>query len=210
MSQKPRLSKLALLPAVFVLFSVIVLGVLFVSTAQNGSIDDPNEVEIPVSLVAFTLPAIQHDLALSQAQIAKITELDENLKTHRYAVRDANARKGLAEILDPTQLSRVKQLTLQGLGVRAFGVPEVVEKLGLSEQQKQSVADIRADLKLQLQPFQDNIVKNGSPKDYPAAIALVNDTDDMYKNAHAQALQLLTPKQRTIFGEIIGAPVNPQ
>jgi len=93
---------------------------------------------------------------------------------------------------------------LRGLAVRAFGVTDVVDDLDLTQEQRRRIAEIRDNLKLQLQPFQAIIESNDPPKDYSEAMSLEKDTAAIHADAYQQALNVLTSTQRKAYDEMIG------
>lgn len=167
-------------------------------------------VEVPVILSVFTAPAIQQDMNLTDSQIDELSILGETLEKQPYAVRDAAARKGVAAILDREQQKRYNQIMLRGLAVRAFGVTDVVETLGLTPEQQRKIAKIRANLESQLGPFRTAMEADGRPQDYSEAMNLENETGAIHANAYQKALGVLTSAQRKAFDEMIGSTVDPQ
>lgn len=106
--------------------------------------------------------SVQRHLTLSQEQQAKITEfLDEEADLY-YRIRDASdpramraqlgahseaTESAIHALLDPGQLVRLSQISLQQRGVRALSDPKVVRRLGLSAAQQQQVRALHERLR---------------------------------------------------------------
>jgi hypothetical protein len=106
----------------------------------------------------------------------------------------------LKELLKPQQLQRLKQIELQGRGLRAFDDAEIVKILRLTPDQKSKLRSIAERAGRQMsQPLQ------------PGARA-VNSSQALQKLFAArrkmmdEALSLLTPEQRKAWDERTGPP----
>jgi hypothetical protein len=87
-----------------------------------------------------------------------------------------DAEKELLKIFEPKQVERLEQLRLQRLGAQGLLQPEIAHKLGLSEQQKDKLDEVRVP---------------GSPQFDPDA-------------ANKETLAILNDKQQAIWRELTG------
>ncbi len=75
---------------------------------------------------------------------------------------DAEVETALLKALDAKQRTRVKQIALQAEGAGAFNNPEVVEKLGLSEEQVTAIDAIRNDSRQAGRQLFEQLFNNGN------------------------------------------------
>jgi len=76
---------------------------------------------------------------------------------------DKEVDASLLKALDPKQKARVKQISLQAEGVGAFvNNPEVIEKLGLNEEQVAAIGDIRNDSRQSGRQLMGQLFNNGN------------------------------------------------
>lgn len=115
----------------------------------------------PMSLLFLaTNPQVQQELKLTEEQREKVSSLRQQLgekfrglglELRKLPPEEALKRtqeireeveKELAKILEEKQLKRLKQIELQVEGLAALARPEVAEKVGLNEKQRQRVREI--------------------------------------------------------------------
>jgi hypothetical protein len=106
----------------------------------------------PVTLLR--IPAVQKELKLSEEQTKKV---------------DQAILKALGEVLEPDQLKRLRQISLQAKGTRALAEPAVQEALKLSNEQRENIKTIAEDTAKEIKElfkdkenFKDNIRKVGT------------------------------------------------
>ena len=75
-------------------------------------------------------PGIQKELKLTEEQVKKVDEA---------------VLKAIGGVLEPAQMKRLEQITLQMEGARAFNNPKVQTALKLSDEQKESIKTLLAD-----------------------------------------------------------------
>jgi Spy/CpxP family protein refolding chaperone len=97
----------------------------------------------------LTLKQIEKTKASFDKQRGMLRELHDIQDKQEQAKKFEELRKEVgkltAEFLKPDQVKRLKQITLQHLGFRAFGNPEVARELSLTEKQKGKVKEILDD-----------------------------------------------------------------
>lgn len=196
------------------LFAALVFSICWISLAQQPEAEPAKRaarpVERPVILAVFRAPAIQHDLALNDKQIANLAKLGESPQIDHPAHHDDASRAALKRILTIDQYNRFEQIMLRSLMVRGFDVPDVAARLDLSPEQRKKIAAIRSNLKLQLLPFQTEVSNNGFPKDYSRVVDLEQGVSAFHTHAYEQALAVLTPGQRTVWEKALGPTVHPR
>jgi Spy/CpxP family protein refolding chaperone len=153
-------------------------------------------------------PSVQTELKLSEEQRKKATELAEkqrggfqelrNLsqdeRRKKFAERAEANRKSVAEILEPAQLKRVEQISLQQQGAAAYGRPEVVAALGLTSEQQEKFKAIHEESREKMRAA----FQGGRPdRDKLEAVR---------KSAIEQTGALLTAEQKTKWRELTGEP----
>lgn len=111
------------------------------------------------SLFLLTQKSVQDELKLTEDQVKKVTALEEKQRESLKGLKDlsqeerktkfeANAKenkKAVDEILKPEQTKRLKQISLQQNGARAYADPEVAEALKLTDDQKEKIKSIQED-----------------------------------------------------------------
>jgi serine/threonine protein kinase len=176
---------------------------------ELSALKDHNRPEFLVVLLEAT--SVQRELRLTPEQVARGRELRSAMmqRTHEEArasqeLEPAERRRrlehlahaseeDLAATLSAAQLTRLKQIGLQGRGVRAFGDHGVVEALQLSSEQQEAIRALRRSARA---------AGAGSP----AGGAVPRLLDGTPRAALDQVLALLTPAQRARWQEMIGAP----
>ncbi|MBI3465176.1 MAG: hypothetical protein HY000_19295 [Planctomycetes bacterium] len=163
----------------------------------------------------LAMPEVQKELGLSDEQKKKVEELLKELgmseadrqsfrslskEERRERLKEA-ARKGqenagkakeaVKSILDAKQLERFNQLVLQREGAAALARPDVAEKLGLTQEQKDKLGNIVKDAL----PDQGSLpdLKNASKEDRRAAFTKMREKAE---KAKADGLAVLTPEQK--------------
>ena len=115
-------------------------------------------------------PAVSEALTLAEDQQVEVAALLKKRSHERDALRheaanlDEEGRRGqsvkfvekydraLGDILEPAQLERLKQLSIQSQGVFVFKEPEIVEALSISEEQRTAIRAIEHDTLAKLFP----------------------------------------------------------
>jgi hypothetical protein len=157
--------------------------------------------------------SVQKELKIEGEQKEKVTKFTTDLNEKRQsafqgvakeerqkkmAEFNAEAMKGVVELLKPEQLKRFNQIRFQQMGAAAFGDPDVAAKLKLTAEQKEKIQGINTDAQAQrrelMQGFQDD--REGTLKKLAA----------FTKELTEKAVGVLTSEQKTTWKEILGAP----
>ena len=162
-------------------------------------------------LFYLTQPTVADDLRLSPGQRARLADLSARAgagwaaafrdarrlppaeRRQRYLDLARTTDAEVRQILDPGQVRRFRQITLQIQGAGAFHDPQVVAALGLTADQRAAVRGIEADLFF------------GGPAAGPADPWRA--WERKLEAAMARILAALTPDQRGRWRELTGEPV---
>jgi hypothetical protein len=102
----------------------------------------------------------------------------------------------LAEVLDPPQIQRLRQIQLQASGVDVWNEPEIAKELDLSDEQQQTVTELRSDYSRRAQ------LLDGDFQQRFARIRELNAERDR------KAFALLTDQQRNKLEQLKGTPFD--
>ena len=152
--------------------------------------------------------SVQEELKLNEDQVKKVDELlakqresfgdsrdlSREERQKRFTESREASQKAVGAILNEEQQKRYKQVSLQLQGAGALGDPEVAASLGLSDEQKKSVAEIQSAAREEMRSqFQGG---GGDREKFRAA-----------RDATNEKLQgVLTPEQKTKWQELAGEP----
>jgi hypothetical protein len=159
------------------------------------------------------LPQVQADLALSDSQKRKIQQSQDQLLRERTSKSGQGGRaitpfeeidkeqQRLANILSPGQMKRLEQISLQALGPAALTNSDVVQALGISDQQKEKLIQLnnRAGER------QRKILQS------QAKLSAEQRTEEMAKiqrRLMEDALGVLTPEQHEKFEKLTGKKID--
>jgi hypothetical protein len=110
-------------------------------------------------------------------------------------------RLELIRMLTPLQRQRLRQVFLQYLGPFAFNDPELVERLGLSPDQRQHIRVIQAE---EFTPLYGPGSRSGSTLHW--LFGWSRDGADAREKAMERILESLTPHQRETWQTLTGKP----
>jgi serine/threonine protein kinase len=161
-------------------------------------------------LLLLEQPSVQADLKLSEEQVHRVTRLaarrraafwdspDLSLERWRTKFEELAARENVVlKSLAPEQARRLKQIAWQEGGASAFSDPELLEALGVTENQKEQIRAIqdqsRRNMRVGPRPG------GPRPEDWKKAA-------DSWKNAREQVLGVLTADQTAAWQELTGEP----
>jgi len=176
------------------------------------------------------IPEVQKELKLEQAQIELLNQLAaesgrrdrpnfegfQNLSPEERQKRIAELRaqrekaaaeqeKKVAEILEPAQMTRLRQLQVQQAGIRVLSRQQVADQLKLTPDQRQKIQaaldEERAAQRAAFQAFQGG----GQPTDAQREEAR-KKLADARTAAEAKLNAVLTPAQKQQFESMKGAP----
>lgn len=208
------------MPHVIVVFSLVWIGAMLAvvpASAQSKTKDSSKEQEkaAPESggrgmgqntsegFDLLRVAKVQSDLQLSEQQKVQILGLSMEMRNARF-----NMKKKLAEILDPRQLQRLKQIRLQVEGPAAMNSHEVAMDLGLTREQRMDLKilqnQIRVDITIIFQEVRGLTVDERRAK----LPEIVRKIQQIRVEKTQQALDILTPKQRKEFEEMQGKKLD--
>jgi hypothetical protein len=163
---------------------------------------------------------IQEELTLSAEQSKSIDDLWEEIggafmfdvredlrkqedeKRGLWQDADKKAEEAMHKILSPRQIARLKQLTLQAQGSLALRRADVVEKLGLTEDQLKRFLEIEAaHQRPSDRPFNPKEFQRLKLKEIRQLSRVINERS---KAIFAEMLDVLTDEQRAKWEEMNG------
>jgi hypothetical protein len=153
--------------------------------------------------------SVQEELKLTEDQIKSVRDVDgkrhelwqglEKLpQEERWAKIQERIKEneaGLAGVIGSEQMARLKQISLQVRGMRAFSDPTVVKDLSLTDEQNEKLRTIRKEAWQSLGPI-DWSKREENREKFEAA----------GKAAYEKSLEALTTEQAAKWKEMIGAP----
>ena len=171
----------------------------------------------------LAMPEVQKELGLSDEQKKRVDDLLKDLgmseadrkglqalskEERRERLKEAakksqenagKTKEAVKSILDAKQLERFNQLVLQAEGVMALARPDVTEKLGLSQEQKDKLRGIAQNAL----PDQGSLadLKNATKEDRRAAFTKMREKSE---KAKADALDVLTTEQKETWEKMQG------
>lgn len=156
--------------------------------------------------------SVQTELKLTDEQkkeTEKLAEADrESLRGLRDLSRDERRAKfeerlkatneALAKVLDAAQLKRLKQISWQQRGSRAFSDPEVATALELTDAQKEKIETIQEDANTEMRAAAEQLQgdREGMRKKFT----------EMAAASKQKIVDLLNGDQQTKFKDLLGAP----
>jgi hypothetical protein len=187
------------------------------AVAQGAGSSRETHVNTPPLIL---LKPVQKELKLSDDQIKKVEKVpqiirakmedqlaelekleDAEMKAKSKQIREGYRKefpKHLAEILTPEQMSRLKQISLQSLGIKAFVDPEVEKSLELTAEQKATMKAL--DEKAHKATFDVYLNSGGNTK------AARQKIQEMNKEMVASAVAALTDKQKKAWKDLTKDP----
>jgi hypothetical protein len=160
-------------------------------------------------LMLLKYKSVQDDLKLTPAQVAVVVSAAETeMRTfnrilplgpdeHAQRIKELSQESDrlAAKILNPAQANRLRQISLQVQGPRAFTDPDLVHELGLTEEQTQHIGKVVAETN----PHLGQVIQPGMTPD--EANRKLRELD---KNARDKILKLLTAEQLAKWKEMTG------
>jgi serine/threonine protein kinase len=156
-------------------------------------------------------PAVQQALKLSEDQARRVTRLwDQRRQAFRMfetlspdqwrpKLQELLGQELLvAELLQPEQARRLRQITVQHRGAEAFTEPEVADALQLTDRQRAAIRSILDETRQSLAAL-----RQGGPRPEGWKKA-----EELWKSARERVLQELSGEQRARWQELIGEPFD--
>jgi hypothetical protein len=126
-------------------------------------------------------------------------EREKKLEEHRKDAREKLAKQ-LKELLQPEQLNRVRQVTLQQEGAFALGQEDVRKELKISQQQVMKFMAIVQELHKKVEPLMKEAHSGGNPEEIRPKI-------EQLRKDHAKQIEaVLTDDQKKQWKELLGPP----
>ena len=126
-------------------------------------------------------------------------EREKKLNEHRKNAREKLA-KHLKEVLQPAQLTRLRQVTLQQEGSFALGQEDVRKELKVTQEQMKKFVAITHELQKQVEPLVKQAHSGGNPEEIRPKI-------EQLRKDHAKKLEaVLTDAQKKQWKELLGPP----
>jgi DNA-binding MarR family transcriptional regulator len=168
----------------------------------------------------LVLEDAQKELKLSDEQIAKIAAIDEAFTTDRRKMfaeiskESGDRGRKLAEmnkqtaakihaILDEPQRKRLKEILLQVNGAVALEQDEMAATLGITEEQKSKLAEVRrANAKVRRETH--------AKLDGSSSQTLANKMAELHREAEKKLLEVLSDQQRKQFEQMQGEKIDLQ
>lgn len=213
--------------------ALTVVSIVSLAVAQEpprSSLDAPGP-RFSNSIELLRIEKVRQELALSDEQMKQLEEAFEPLNALAGDQREAqglspdarrkrfeeNSKKGgetskvveekVQRILQPEQLKRFKQLSLQSAGAMALLRPAVVKDLDLTQEQQEEIQTC-------MQPVRDHL-RLASPRPEPGQPTLKDyseaereqwraDLHKLQENAQVDMLAVLSDEQRAKFAEMKG------
>jgi Spy/CpxP family protein refolding chaperone len=162
------------------------------------------------SLFLLTQKSVQDELKLTEEQVKKVAALEEKQRESAKGFKDLSkeerktkmeerakeSKKAVDEVLKPEQVKRLKQISLQQSGSRAYADPEVAEALKLTDDQKEKMKTIQEDSRKEMR----DLFTGGANEEARKKM------ETLRKAADEKVQGLLTAEQKTKLKELLGEP----
>jgi hypothetical protein len=126
-------------------------------------------------------------------------EREKKLTEHRKNALEKLA-KYVKEVLQPGQVKRLRQVTLQQEGSFALGQDEIQKELKISQEQFKKFTAVVRELQKQVEPLFKQVQSGGNPEEIRPKI-------EQLRKDHAQKLEaILTDGQTKQWKELLGPP----
>jgi serine/threonine protein kinase len=180
-------------------------------------LDDLSVLEGAGHLVLLSDERIQADLALTAAQRRQLAAITQEFSQRRLAsLRDLaqlspNERRArffewargneqvMRATLEPAQLHRLQQITIQLQGTMAFTQPEIASQLELTDTQRQAIRQIEMEAFGSMWEYFRRGKTEASPRQF---------RETLLKTSVQQVLAVLTPQQVSRWTELTGKPLE--
>jgi hypothetical protein len=176
--------------------TVVVAALMLVAVAvQLGTAEQPGQSPLgfgktssnPATLIQ--LDSVKKELKLTDEQVAKIPDA---------------VMKALAEVLEPDQIKRLKQIELQAKGARAFTEPAVQASLKINGEQKDNIQAILDESEKDLTDLGKELQKAFTSGSLQAIQSLRDKMTAINKEMKERCHSVLTADQKREWQEMIG------
>lgn len=146
---------------------------------------------------------VQKDLSLTDEQRVQILTLGMEVREGR---RDVTQR--LAEILNPAQFQRLRQIRLQVEGPAAINNPEIAKTLDLTREQRAKLNALQEQIRAKVREASRSVQSLTTEERREKIGGIVRMLDQLRSETTEQAMEILTPRQREIFQELQGPKLD--
>lgn len=179
------------------------------------------------AMMLLRLPEVQTELKLDEAQKDLLQALGEEMRgkmqalfqesqgappQERFQKMNAIRQEGdkkVAEILDPKQRTRLRQLELQQAGLRALAMPDVQETLKLTPEQRQKVGEaLRGEGEAMRAAFSGFQFQPGQPPSPEQMEEMRKKMTEVRTATDGKLGAILTPQQKTQWTNMQGPKFN--
>lgn len=151
-----------------------------------------------------------------EERMKKMQEIMEELRPE-LEKQAKEAEKRIAEILEPAQFKRLKQIELQQQGVDGLVREDIAQALGLSEDQRQEIKEILEQRGKKMQELGEQMrgaftggFRNLSDEDREKARAKMQELGEKRRaissDAQRKAMAVLTSDQKAKMPDLMGEP----
>lgn len=112
--------------------------------------------------------------------------------------------KDVEGVLKPEQVTRVKQIGLQAMGVRAFSDKDTAEKLKLSDEQKEKIKTLTDDMQKETMELGQGLFTQGQPPDQEKMQEFQKKSAELTKKTFDKVKEVLKDDQKKTWTEMIG------
>ena len=206
-----------MIPARIRCLLVTALALSLFQSASHAKEADPSPQTPAVLLQMIRDDAVHDDLRLSDTQRDQIMEslktidprwfrarnLPADKQTQEVQTLTSELNKNLRDILDPRQISRVRELERQALGTRMVMRDDVAELLGLSAVQRQAFRKAFIETDAQSKAAQKKQFDGeASPE------ATNKEINRLQAKERQSLVGLLTQEQKSKLGSLTGSPFD--
>jgi Spy/CpxP family protein refolding chaperone len=173
--------------------------------ARGMVVDEMRKLNLPGYLLVGTTrwPSVQKELRLSVEQKQKIDELHPQVGGVEFPYEE-----GLAQILIPEQMERLRQITLQSMGVDALKLPQIIKRLRITAEQQTKIEGIAKQANDDLKRISPNGAGLG-PGEFQRTMAEYHkQVPKLLKKRTEDTIGVLTPEQRQKFEKMKGKPFD--
>ena len=174
-----------------------VIGMLRIEEVRNEVKITPEQAEAIKKIAESNRPERPD---MSNFRNLKEEERQELFKKMQEKRETAHAaiREQLEEVLLPGQLERLSQLSIQQQGARALASSEVVEKLGITDEQKKQLVEVRGKVQKLMRERMQEIFSSGDREGIREKMA------EIRTEMEEEVMGVLTSEQRTKFDALKG------
>jgi hypothetical protein len=132
--------------------------------------------------------------------------MEERFQKMAGVMADLNKEywKDVEKVLKPEQYTRIRQIGVQAMGIRAFSDKDVVEKLKLDDGQKEKVKTITDDLQKESMELGQGLFQQGQPPDQEKMQEFQKKSAELRKKAFDKAKEVLKDDQKKAWADLTG------